>query len=162
MQISLLLLLSFLALCLAKNHGLDSSTCSSVLCTTFQNELGSTMQIADVSNGFFAGTYQTAVGKAKGKYRLVGSYSGETLPATIGWTITWSNSNTPTNSPITTTSWTGVITLGSAQNCKSTNTCDADTLYLITQWHLSTPTTPQNYWQSTLSGMDLFSNSTSY
>jgi len=151
----LLLLLAVIAVCYAQS----SNNCTSLLCGVYQNQMGSTMKITSASNSMFAGTYESAVGKAKGKYKLVGAYSGEELPATIGWTVTWNSPSTPNGT--STTSWTGVIAIGTPEKCRITNTCDPSVLYFITQWHLAMAVNPQNYWQSTLSGLDVFQNVTS-
>lgn len=157
MHCTTLLLLALL--CLA--HA--ATPCTYPLCGTYQNQLGSTLVIEDVIEApagiSFYGTYHSKVGKAKGSYLAIGAATSFTPPATLGFTVTWVNLDTSNGT--STTSWTGLMVQGTPEACTALRVCDPVSTYLITQWHLTTVTTPQDYWAGTLSGFDVFSNVTS-
>ncbi len=105
------------------------------------NELGSLMTLI-VNGASITGKYHTAVGDADGLYELAGRLS---LPAdenrTLGFTVAWQNDRRSVDS---TTSWSG-----EAREINGNQT-------ILTTWLLSTETTPDNDWKSTLVGKDLF------
>jgi hypothetical protein len=120
-----------------------SQVCGAWLCGAYENELGSRLNITGTSGWLVSGTYTNYVGSAVGTYPLVGYRASNVVPTTIGWSVTWSLPNGSSTS-YSTTSWTGVAL---TVNGKPT---------ILAQWHLTVPTTYNDYWQSTLSGQDTF------
>ena len=104
------------------------------------NELGSCMEITNAENGQLTGTYESKVGDAKYEYVMTGRY--DTCGASIGWTVMWKNS---TGSSRSITSWSG--------QCQQINPgVDA----ILTTWLLTSETRPENDWNSTNVGKDIF------
>ena len=109
----------------------------------WQNELGSVMIIesVDSSTGVFSGSYTSSVGDAEDSYLLTGRYDTASDTPTLGWTVTWLNDYNDADS---TTTWSGQY-----QEPDGAPT-------LLTQWLLTSETDPDDNWQSTLVGSDVF------
>jgi hypothetical protein len=110
---------------------------------TWFNELGSVMTITTTTDGQITGLYQSAVGDATGRYVLTGRF--DTTPeretgTAIGWTVSWKNDVREAHSV---TSWSGQFFDGAQQQ-------------ILTQWLLTSGTTQQDKWASTLVGHDEF------
>ncbi|KAF7295673.1 Avidin family protein [Mycena indigotica] len=113
---------------------------------TWYNELGSVMSLTADENGGLTGTYNSAVGDAEFEYVLTGRF--DTTPpdgegVSLGWAVAWKNGYRDANS---TTTWSGQFYPG--------DTADDNTI--VTQWLLTSSTTPANNWDSTAIGNDLF------
>ena len=108
----------------------------------WHNELGSTMEIqsADPVTGVFGGIYNSLVGDAERWYVLTGRQN--TDGTSVGWTVNWQNSFRNAQSV---TTWSGQQQLSGAD------------LVIITTWLLTSETTPDKDWKSTLVGFDHFS-----
>ncbi|HWH08341.1 MAG TPA: avidin/streptavidin family protein [Candidatus Thermoplasmatota archaeon] len=103
------------------------------------NELGSKMTLK--TNGAqLMGLYETAVGAAKGEYPLAGLFTLDPEP-TLGFVVAWQNSFGSLRS---TTAWSGQY-----QNQSGVES-------LVTTWLLTSDTTPDQNWASTLVGQDVF------
>lgn len=116
---------------------------TSGLAGTWYNELGSMMVLTVSPDGALTGTYQSAVGDAESTYPLRGGYDIAPDAGTgtaLGWTVAWHNSFRNAHS---TTSWTGQYVGGTDE-------------HILTQWLLTSGTTPADQWQSTLAGHDEF------
>lgn len=110
---------------------------------TWYNELGSVMTL-NINGSQLTGTYQTAVGNAKGIYSLVGGL--DSLPSSggqaLGFVVAWVNQYGTSNSV---TTWSGQYQL------------IAGIEQIGTQWLLTQETYPGANWASTLINHDLFS-----
>ncbi|GAA0731370.1 hypothetical protein Drose_26310 [Dactylosporangium roseum] len=113
------------------------------LAGTWYNELGSSVTLTINSDGTITGTYNSAVGNASGDYRLAGRYD-TTAPSgageAVGWTVAWRNDSRDANSA---TSWSGQYFPGTPER-------------IVTQWLLTSSSTPDQVWASTLVGHDEF------
>jgi Avidin family len=108
---------------------------------TWYNELGSLMTI-ETNGNVISGTYQTAVGDAKGIYYLVGLTDTDNAASqAVGWVVVWQNQYGDSGSV---TSWSGQY-----QVVNGVPT-------IVTTWLLTMETNPQDDWQSTLVGQDVF------
>ncbi|KAJ3488867.1 hypothetical protein NLJ89_g11578 [Agrocybe chaxingu] len=109
------------------------------------NQLGSKMTlIADNdSGGGLSGEYNSAVGQAKDVYILTGRYDAAP-PAgegtSVGWVVTFRNDILNAHS---TSTWSGQYFDGGNER-------------IITQWLLTSSTTPSDVWSSTRIGNDTF------
>ena len=104
----------------------------------WHNELGSTMVITtyDPETGIFGGEYQSLVGDAKKSYVLTGRRDTEGL--TMGWTVNWQNKYMNAHSV---TTWSGQFSREPS---------------IVTTWLLTTQTSPEDSWESTQVGFDVF------
>ena len=109
---------------------------------TWHNELGSKMVITsyDTETGVFSGNYQSAVGEATKWYVMTGR--ADTAGNTLGWTVNWQNSYQNAHSA---TSWSGQV-----------QTDESGDLVMPTTWLLTSQTSPEDNWESTLVGFDYF------
>lgn len=106
------------------------------------NELGSVMTL-QVQGENIVGTYQTAVGDAKGLYKLVGRSDTDNHESeTVGWVVNWKNQYGDSDSV---TTWSGQI-----------QAVDGEDI-IATTWLLTSETAPGDDWHSTLVGKDTFS-----
>jgi hypothetical protein len=138
--------------------------CSHQICDTYYNSRAYTLSIATASGGVLSGTYQHR--KSNASYVLVGTYSSESLPCTVGWSVSGSDGSMQGvggGSGEYSTSWSGLATLGDPGRCTGTPICDPYTVYLVVQYHVARVVSPEDYWESTSSGLDVFWNeSTTY
>ncbi len=104
---------------------------------TYYNELGSMLTITS-QNGSVSGTYQTAVGNARGIYDLTGYVNDDTDPA-VGWLVLWSNQYGDRNSL---TCWAGQYY------------SEDDTI--VTMWLLRSESAENQNWAATQVGEDVF------
>ena len=95
----------------------------------------------DSKTGVFSGNYQSLVGDATKWYILTGRK--DTDGNSIGWTVSWQNSN---NNAHSVTTWSGQFQLQSF----------GDPI-ILTTWLLTSQTTPDDDWESTQVGFDHFS-----
>ncbi len=103
------------------------------------NELRSRMNITRAENGQLEGTYVSLVGDAEYEYAMVGRY--DTEGRSLGWTVAWNNSeNGSSNS---TTTWSGQYQ-------------PTEGNIIHTTWLLTEGTTPEEEWNSTNVGSDIF------
>ena len=116
---------------------------------TWHNELGSTLTIQSVAGGEIRGTYKTAVsstGCAKGAFPVSGRVdAGSQADQPLGFVVAWVNGQSHCNSA---TAWSGQYQL-----------VGLDPPYqeqIFTTWLLTSVTSPQENWASTLVGQDLF------
>lgn len=108
---------------------------------TWYNELGSTLEITDVTDGLVTGTYTTAVSGsacAQGSFALTGrtdidAEGGAT--GNIGFVVSWENAQSTCNSV---TAWSGQLLNGQ----------------IVAFWLLTIENEPS--WQATNIGMDTF------
>ncbi|KIY64377.1 structural origins of high-affinity biotin binding To Streptavidin [Cylindrobasidium torrendii FP15055 ss-10] len=110
----------------------------------WHNQLGSTVIFVLDKDGTLHGKYNSSVGEAESFYFLTGRY--DTAPpdgegVTLGWTVNYRNEKHG-NSHSTAT-WSGQY-FGGAQEV------------IITQWLLTRSTKPQDVWESTNIGNDIF------
>ncbi|MEM9644810.1 MAG: avidin/streptavidin family protein [Planctomycetota bacterium] len=108
------------------------------------NELGS-MMVISVSGSMLQGTYQSFVGNAQGTYQLQGTYnpvpySGSTSQA-ASWAVAWNNAHGNSHAA---TAWSGQYQVDDGQE------------QISALWFMTSETSPQNDWQSTLAGKDVF------
>lgn len=108
------------------------------------NELGSQMSL-NVSGNNVWGSYYTGVGHAIGTYNLSGQINPVPFPSPYGqalaWTVAWTNAYANAHSA---TAWSGEFqTIGGDDE-------------IVALWLLANETTPNNDWQSTLVGKDVF------
>ena len=112
---------------------------------TWYNELGSTMTLS-ISGNDVRGTYVTAVGEASGTYELVGRIDTQPAPGTdslaIGWSVVWQNNIAPNAHSLT--SWSGQYQIINGEE------------EIIAFWLLTTEQNPQNDWEATQIGKDIF------
>jgi hypothetical protein len=104
---------------------------------TWYNELGSVLTIS-AQGSTVSGTYQTAVGNAKGIYPLIGFINSDTDPA-VGWTVLWSNQYGDSNS----------LTVWAGQYYSEDNV-------IVTMWLLRTEAPETQNWAATQVGEDIF------
>ncbi|WP_435157406.1 avidin/streptavidin family protein [Amycolatopsis sacchari] len=126
----------------SESQGTVTPTLTS-LAGTWYNELGSVMNLTVSADGELSGTYESAVGDAESTYPLRGGYDIAPVSGTgtaLGWTVAWHNSFRNAHS---TTSWSGQYYGGTGER-------------IVTQWLLTSGTTPADQWQSTLVGHDEF------
>ena len=111
----------------------------------WHNELGSTMVITsfDPETGVFGGHYETLVGDATKWYVLTGRRDLD--GKTTGWTVNWQNSHKNAHSV---TTWSGQYQFTSIGEP-----------VIVTTWLLTSQTTPDDDWESTLVGFDRFTQS---
>ena len=95
----------------------------------------------DPETGVFGGNYQSLVGDATKWYVLTGRVDLD--GNTIGWTVNWQNSHGNAHSV---TTWSGQQQLNSIGEP-----------VILTTWLLTSQTTPDKDWESTLVGFDTFS-----
>jgi len=111
---------------------------------TWYNELGSTMTITTSPEGTVAGQYVSLVGDAPGSYDLVGRFDSQQVPGevgtTVGWSVAWQNETTDVHSV---TVWAGQYFDGGSER-------------IMTTWLLDMQTSPENLWESTVVGQDMF------
>jgi hypothetical protein len=105
------------------------------------NQLGSEMELK-VEKGLVTGTYQTAVGDAKGIYPLAGraDITNDTTP-NIGFVVSWENEFANAESV---TAWSGQYQI------------IKDEEVITTFWLLTMETNPKLNWRATLVGRDVF------
>lgn len=108
------------------------------------NELGSWMELDLDSDGrTLTGTYHSAVGNVVKEYRLVGRLDGDPEASTgVGWVVSWQNDESNAHSV---TTWSGQYRVVDGQE------------FITTTWLLTEEGTPDQDWESTLVGKDLFS-----
>lgn len=108
---------------------------------TWYNELGSVMKLQTNGN-LISGTYQTAVGDARGIYRLTGlTDSDDSANQAVGFVVVWQNEY---NNSHSVTSWSGQFLVIN------------NTPTILTTWLLTKETNPGDTWRSTLVGQDTF------
>ena len=107
------------------------------------NELGSAMVITCLDNktGVFHGNYQSLVGSDMDWYVLTGRMDLD--GNTTGWTVNWQNSYRNAHSV---TTWSGQKRFNSFGEP-----------VILTTWLLTSQTTPDMDWKSTLVGSEIFS-----
>jgi avidin family protein len=106
------------------------------------NELGSSIVIDKQMDGIFTGLYESAVGAAKGFYKVVGKYDTDLDQSfAIGWVVIWNNEN---GSSDAVTSWSGQIQVIEGKET------------IGTTWLLCQETAGDNNWRSTKIGKDVF------
>ncbi|KAF7297532.1 Avidin family protein [Mycena indigotica] len=110
------------------------------------NELASVMNLTANAAGGLSGTYNSAVGTAEDEYVLTGRF--DTTPPSgtgvaLGWVVAYKNSLLDAHS---TAAWSGQFYAG------ATELEDI----ILTQWLLTTSTTPANNWESTNVNTDTF------
>ena len=110
---------------------------------TWFNELGSEM-VFRVNGTSISGTYETKVGDAAGIYQLNGALDDKPNVSgqAIGFVVAWVNQAHGSSHSVT--SWSGQY-----------QTIDGEEV-IITFWLLTAETDPQNDWESTLIGKDIF------
>ena len=96
----------------------------------------------EYETGVFSGTYVSAIGTKK-SYVLGGCL--DTGGRALGWTVNWQNENTSPNS-LSARTWSGQL-----------QKTPSGEYNILTTWLLTTPTTPENNWESTQMGFDTFS-----
>ncbi|KAF7297534.1 Structural origins of high-affinity biotin binding To Streptavidin [Mycena indigotica] len=113
---------------------------------TWINELSSVLVLHADKTGGLTGTYNSAVGTAEDEYIVTGRFD-TTPPAgegvALGWVVAWKNKKLDAHSA---TGWSGQFYAG-ASHLQDT---------ILTQWLLTSSTTPANNWESTNVGTDLF------
>ncbi len=107
----------------------------------WHNELGSCMNIIEARDGMLSGKYETAVGNAENEYVLTGRY--DTKGDSLGWIVTYNNY---TGSSYSTAGWSGQYQLDPCTNKPR----------ILTTWLLTRQTNPDNDWNSTNIGADVF------
>lgn len=115
------------------------------LSRTWKNELGSTMSLGvweEKDRFSIAGTYETGVGKASGKYALFGSGTSYQGVLVFGWQVVWNNDDVDSYSM---SSWNAYL---------NTNALGPEKVAFSADWLLTSPGTAA--WNSTLIGQDLF------
>lgn len=117
---------------------------SSQLHGKWYNELGSCMNITSEVNGTLSWTYESLVGDAEYSYTLSGRYDALPDRRSLGWTVTRTNQYHSTSK--STTCWSGQFQI------------QPDTLepQILTTWLLTVQTTPEDDWNSTNVGADVF------
>jgi hypothetical protein len=106
------------------------------------NEYGSVAILTSDGRGGLTGTYESTVGDAKGTYTLTGRYIPSETPGygiALGWSVSWNNQY---QNAYSATTWCGQLF--------------DDFQRLTTTWLLGIETTPQELWESTLVGQDVF------
>ena len=99
----------------------------------------------DTSAGTFSGRYNSLVGVAEREYLLLGRFGAKN---TLGWTVAWTNKDTPDGG--STTAWSGqmqMVTLSPGGEPTPT---------ILSTWLLTHSTEPKNDWDSTNVGTDIF------
>ncbi|WP_433688058.1 avidin/streptavidin family protein [Micromonospora carbonacea] len=125
------------------SRGSDVAAAVQTPAGTWYNELGSSVTLTINSDGSITGAYNSAVGDASGNYRLAGRYDTASPAGTgraLGWTVAWRNDIRDADSS---TSWSGQYFSGDQER-------------IVTQWLLTSSTTPSQVWASTLVGHDEF------
>ena len=102
------------------------------------------MNITCTKDGTLAGKYETSVGDADKTYELVGRYDSLPHRRSLGWTVTWTNKSNSTSK--STTCWCGQFQLDP----------HTDMPQILTMWLLTTQTKPDDDWNSTHVGHDIF------
>ncbi|KAJ6465636.1 tamavidin1 [Mycena vitilis] len=120
---------------------------------TWFNELGSQMVLVANASGTISGQYNSAVGEAQDFYVLAGRFDtappAPTAPGdpaegvSIGWTVAWHNTKENAHSN---TVWSGQFFDKDASGDQR----------ILTQWFLTTSSTPADLWSSTQVGHDEF------
>lgn len=110
----------------------------------WHNELGSCMMIESAKDGMLTGWYNTKVGEAKRRYVLTGRYDHLKCRRTLGWTVTWVNEYYSKSE--STTSWSGQYQVDPLD----------DEPHILTNWLLTDQTKPEDDWNSTHIGHDVF------
>jgi len=110
---------------------------------TWYNELGSVMVLTATPDGNLTGTYESKVGNAAGMYAVNGRY--DVAPSAgdgvaLGWAVSWANTSENAHSVST---WSGQM-FGDGEP------------RLMTTWLLTSATTPDELWEATLVGQDVF------
>jgi len=106
------------------------------------NELGSVMEL-EIRGSEITGIYKTNVGDADGWYSIVGRTGGnQANRETLGFLVLWKNGKRDTDSV---TVWTGELLADSKGNER-----------IETMWLLTSETSVQDEWKSTLAGKDIF------
>lgn len=106
------------------------------------NEFGSRMRLESADDGSLSGEYVSAVGHVAGDYRLVGRSAGPTGAGhglALGWTIAWHNDRGSVDSV---TCWSGQYL--------------TDPERILTTWLLSRSADPDQVWETTVVGQDVF------
>ena len=111
------------------------------------SQLGSILDITQISDGTLVGTYETAVsdGCAQGEFALTGRTDVESGGDTVGFAVTWLNDQSSCNA---TTSWAGQY-----QNVDGQES-------LTALWLLAMESPADEQWASTLVGEDVFTRQT--
>ncbi|EHR51126.1 avidin family protein [Saccharomonospora marina XMU15] len=107
------------------------------------NEFGSRMRLRPDAEGGLSGEYVSAVGHVAGTYRLIGRYAGSTEAGhgiVLGWTIAWHNDRGSADSV---TSWSGQYLAQDPER-------------ILTTWLLSRSAEPDEVWEATVVGQDVF------
>ena len=94
----------------------------------------------DQATGSFIGTYNSAVGQATKEYKLCGRFDSQ--GSSLGWVVSWKNDYMNAHS---TTTWSGQVM----------NNAIGEPM-IKTTWLLTSQTTAENAWKSTLVGSDTF------
>jgi len=111
---------------------------------TWFNELGSVMNLTATTDGSISGLYCSAVGNATNFYTLTGRFDPSTTIPTgegvsLGWVVNYANADENADS---TAAWSGQFFAANAT--------------ILTQWLLTSSTTPADEWESTNVGHDQF------
>lgn len=108
------------------------------------NELGSWMVLQLGADGrSLTGTYHSAVGQAVEEYVLTGRLDGNAGASTgLGWVVSWQNQQLNAHSV---TTWSGQYRIVDGQE------------FITTTWLLTREGNPNEDWESTLVGKDVFS-----
>lgn len=107
------------------------------------NELGSTLLIQEVQNGYVQGIYSTAVssqGCAQGDFSVVGVTDTDSGGQAVAFSVVWNNDQSSCKSV---TAWSGQVV--------------DDQISAF--WLLTLETDPTQNWQSTMIGQDVFTRS---
>ncbi|KAJ6465637.1 Avidin/streptavidin [Mycena vitilis] len=111
------------------------------------NELGSKMVLLADGTGNITGQYNSAVGKAEDFYVLTGRFDidppGQDEGVSIGWVVNYRNVELNAHS---TAAWSGQFFNKDASGDQR----------ILTQWLLTTSSTPADLWSSTQIGHDEF------
>jgi hypothetical protein len=107
------------------------------------NELGSVLTLKTGPEGLLEGSYVTAVGNcAKGKFLVSGRTDVIAGGETLGFAVSWKNSQSQCNS---TTTWVGHYRSAGEEGES-----------LVTFWVMAEKTGPGEEWESTTLGSDVF------
>jgi Avidin family len=110
------------------------------------NELGSKMTLTADKDGGLCGTYKSAVGSVQDFYILAGRFDASPprdRGVSVGWAVTFRNDVSNAHSTAT---WSGQYFDGGG----------GDSERILTNWLLTSSTTPSSVWNSTNVGHDTF------
>lgn len=111
---------------------------------TWYNQLGSEMKLVANADGSLSGQYKSAVGEATDFYTLKGRFDTappSTRGISLGWAVTFYNHLRNAHSTAT---WSGQYFWEDGRE------------RIVTQWLLTTSSTPEDIWSSARVGNDTF------